>query len=134
MIAVDSSVAVAALITWHGAHEDARLVAAGASIPEHALLESYSVLTRLPNPLSPRDAAELLHRRFSASDILAPSLGSSELIAECAEHDLAGGASYDAIIALTANAHTAQLATRDRRAARTYELLGTDVLWVGVER
>jgi len=71
--ALDSSVVVAALASWHE-HHDAALAAvqealsseAGAIVPGHALVEAYSVLTRLPRPhrLRPADAARALQDTF----------------------------------------------------------------------
>ena len=129
MITIDTSVAVAAIATWHKAHEEARKAARGASIAEHALLETYAVLTRLPRPLAPHDAADVLQRRFPPDLVLAPAVDASELVRTCSDLGLAGGATYDALTGLTARAHGAQLLTRDRHASRTYDALGVDVSW-----
>jgi hypothetical protein len=49
MKAVDASVAVAAFGDWHRLNGAARAVLdRGATIPAHALLETYSVLTEFP--------------------------------------------------------------------------------------
>ncbi len=49
MIAVDSSVAVAAFGDWHRLNDTARAVLdEDAVLPAHALLETYSVLTGFP--------------------------------------------------------------------------------------
>lgn len=127
MIAVDTSVAVAALVGWHEAHEQARRAATGAGIPAHARLETYSVLTRLPPPhrLAPGIASELVGRRFPEPAILVPSARlSRRLVERCSELGLDGGAVYDALVGLTAAEAKRTLLTRDARAARTYELLG----------
>jgi predicted nucleic acid-binding protein len=66
--AVDASVVVAALLTWHEAHEPAFAALAtaveegGFVLPISALIECYAVLTRLPaaHRLRPSDAAGLL--------------------------------------------------------------------------
>jgi hypothetical protein len=50
LIAVDSSVAMPAMLAWHESHETSRDAARGASIPAHSLVECHSVLTRLPAP------------------------------------------------------------------------------------
>ena len=51
MIAVDSSVAIAAFGEWHALNEPAaRLLDGGVAIPTHAQLETYSVLTGFPLP------------------------------------------------------------------------------------
>lgn len=44
---------------------------------------------------------------------------------------IAGGAVYDAHVALAAAEHNAELATRDARAKTTYEICGVEVLIVG---
>lgn len=126
MIALDTSVVVAALLSWHEGHESARRAASGGAIPAHALLESYSVLTRLPAPhrVAPDVANRLLTGWFSPDTILhpAPALGAS-IVARLATAGIAGGAVYDALVALTAAEHGAELRTRDRRAAVTYDAL-----------
>jgi predicted nucleic acid-binding protein len=43
---------------------------------------------------------------------------------------ISGGAVYDAIVALTAAHHGRTLLSCDRRAARTYDRLGIDVIYV----
>ncbi|MEX2240756.1 MAG: PIN domain-containing protein [Burkholderiales bacterium] len=51
MIAADTSVVVAAFASWHEGHAAAlRALGRGVRVPAHVLLESYSVLTRLPPP------------------------------------------------------------------------------------
>jgi predicted nucleic acid-binding protein len=67
--ALDTSVLVAALAAWHERHDACR-VAVGALlsgdepplVPDHAVVESFSVLTRLPVAyrISPEDARALL--------------------------------------------------------------------------
>ncbi len=127
MIAIDTSVAVPALLSWHEAHDRARLAAKDAPIPSHALLETYSVLTRLPQPLSAGDAARLLGLTFTPDRILSPPRRiQRSVVATCAEAGLTGGAVYDAFIGLTAQHHGLTLLTRDRRATRTYLALGVE--------
>lgn len=61
----DTSVLVPALLSWHERHDDARRAVHGVrGVPAHVLVESYSVLTRLPAPsrLAPAAAADLLAR------------------------------------------------------------------------
>ena len=45
--------------------------------------------------------------------------------------DIAGGAVYDALVALAAVEHKVALATRDARARDTYETLGVEVVIAG---
>jgi predicted nucleic acid-binding protein len=47
------------------------------------------------------------------------------------ERGVFGGATYDGLIAITAAAEGATLLTLDRRALRTYSLVGVDVELVG---
>ena len=69
-IALDTSVLVAAFQPWHDDHGRARgaldrcLEAETPLIPSHALLETYSVLTRMPGAwrMAPGDAFELIDR------------------------------------------------------------------------
>ncbi len=51
MIAVDTSVVVAAFASWHEGHRSALAVLARhPRLPAHVAVESFSVLTRLPPP------------------------------------------------------------------------------------
>jgi toxin FitB len=132
-LAVDTSVAIPLLVATHTAHAavsrwwDGREL----SLSGHALPETYSVLTRLPGDLrlSPADAARLIAERFAKPLLLGPQMARRlpELLAELG---VAGGAVYDALVALAAREHGAQLATRDARAKATYETAGADVVIV----
>jgi predicted nucleic acid-binding protein len=120
---------VAALAAWHAGHESARRVAVDASIPAHARLEIYSVLTRIapPHRIEPEVMVEVLRRWFPARATLSPSASLARSIVEqCSEAGVSGGAVYDALVALTASEAGAKLVTRDERAARTYGRLGID--------
>jgi len=95
----------------------------------HALVETYSVLTRLPGDLrlAPPDAARLLRERFARPMVLGAA--DSARIAETASRlGITGGAVYDALVALAALRHDAELATRDLRARSTYEMVGARVV------
>jgi predicted nucleic acid-binding protein len=133
-LALDTSVAIPLLVRPHPAHTAVVRWAAGRelALAGHALAETYSVLTRLPDDLrvSPTDAAELLAERFSAPLLLDPATGSA-LPQVLAAAGVAGGAVYDALVALAALAHRTPLATRDARARSTYEAVGADVEIVG---
>lgn len=123
----DTSVVIPAVLTSHEAHRVVlgRLGRKQVRLPLHAAIESYSVLTRLPGDarLAPADAALLLRDRFSEPIELSPGNG-AELLHTFADLRLAGGAVYDALIAITARETNATLLTRDRRAAATYALIG----------
>jgi predicted nucleic acid-binding protein len=133
-LALDTSVAVPLLVASHRDHAavvrwwDRRDIA----LSGHALAETYSVLTRLPGDVrvTPVDAARLIGARFSAPLTLA-----DETVARLPDLlsslGIAGGAVYDALVALAAIEHDAELATRDARAKATYEVLGARVTIAG---
>jgi predicted nucleic acid-binding protein len=134
LTALDTSVAVPLLVRPHKAHGtvvrwwDGRAVA----LSGHALAETYSVLTRLPGDirLAPEDAARLLAERFPPPLDLGRKVTVS-LPQDLARLGIAGGAVYDAMIALAAVAAKCPLATRDGRAKNTYEAVGACVIVVG---
>jgi predicted nucleic acid-binding protein len=114
----DTSCMVAALCTWHERHEVAaaevnrRLGAREALIAAApALVEAYAVLTRLPPPhrLCPGDALALLDASFirTGRTVALDAQSYQSLLRESATEGIAGGRTYDAIIArcaLRANA------------------------------
>lgn len=127
MIAADTSVVVAAFASWHEGHEAAlRALRRGTRLPAQVLVESYSVLTRLPPPH--RAAASVveafLAERFPGVPLTLPGGEYRALLRAMAAAEVAGGAIYDALIAATAKHWAAPLLTRDRRAAPTYEKVG----------
>jgi len=133
-LALDTSVAVPLLVQTHRAHDavvrwwDGRELA----LSGHAVAETYSVLTRLPGDLrvAPADAARLLRARFAAHLQLKPRTAARlpELFAELG---IAGGAVYDALVALVAVEHDVVLATRDGRATATYQAIGARIVTAG---
>lgn len=127
MRAADTSVVVAALASWHEGHEAASAaVAAGVRLPAHCLLESYSVLTRLPPPhrFAPRVARDLLRARFDGPPLTLDGVAHRALLDRLVDAGLSGGATYDALIGVTSAGHDAVLLTRDQRAVRVYSVLG----------
>lgn len=127
MIAVDTSVVIAALVGDHAQHEVARpALEATPAIPAHVALECYSVLTRLPLPgrIPAAAAAELLAREFGGRAIALSAGQQERLLAGLPGLGIVGGAVYDALVAATAREHGLTLATLDRRAAGTYEAVG----------
>jgi len=106
--AFDTSVLVAALVDWHDDHERARralhraLANPPVVVPLHALLETYSVLTRLPAPhrLSPSTAVTLLEQTLrGATDLsVLPPEEAWTFLAELRDREVAGGTAYDALI------------------------------------
>lgn len=106
----DSSFMIAAVCTWHGFHQAARsevemrldrkesMVVAGP-----ALVETYSVLTRLPAPhrLAAEDAVSVLRANFIGGArivVLAPKEYRA-LLLDAPARGISGGRIYDAIIA-----------------------------------
>lgn len=129
-LVLDTSVAVPLLVTSHDSHRlvTAALGARAAALAGHALHETYAVLTRLPGDarVAPTDAVRLLRERFEPAAILdARSVRSAPAILAAA--GVAGGATYDGLVALAAQSAGVPLATRDRRAQSTYRLLGVSV-------
>jgi toxin FitB len=132
-VAVDTSVAIPLLVRSH--HDHAAVVrwwgGQDVALTGHALAETYSVLTRLPGDarLAAADAARLLTARFSAPLVLSSSR-TRKLPDTLARLGIAGGAVYDALVALAAKEHGAALATRDARARGTYDAVGVEVIVV----
>jgi predicted nucleic acid-binding protein len=120
----DTSVVVAAFASWHEQHAAARrLLDEGLRLVEHCALETYSVLTRLPPPhRSPRTVVrDFLAARFPQPLLRLSAPAFRDFVLHLPEHEVAGGAAYDALVAATAVAHGAELVSCDRRAAAVYE-------------
>jgi toxin FitB len=132
-VAVDTSVAVPLLVRTHQHHRTVVTWWAGRDIAlsGHALAETYSVLTRLPGDLrlAPADAARLVKTRFAAPFLLSAAKQRA-LPAMLSRLGIAGGAVCDALVALAAVEHGADLATRDARARGTCEAVGARVIVV----
>jgi len=132
-VAIDTSVAVPLLVRSH--HDHAAVVrwwgGQEVALSGHALAETYSVLTRLPGDarLAPADAARLLDARFSSALMLSSSR-TRKLPDTLSRLGIAGGAVYDALVALAAKEHGVTLATRDARARGTYDAVGVKVIVV----
>lgn len=125
--AVDSSLAIAAVLADHEAHELAEEALAGSQRTiAHVVTETYSVLTRLPPPhrLNPVDAADLIAARLPPARVTLEAERHASAPHALADAGVSGGATYDGLIALTALEHDLELLSRDRRAARTYRALG----------
>lgn len=111
-LALDTNVLVAAMQSWHSAHDRATqavsdaLRAGSVVVPVQVLFETYSVLTRTPKPrrLSPADALKLLEGTLHGKAEIVDLGGEStfELLQTLPGRDIAGGAAYDALIAATA--------------------------------
>jgi len=129
----DSSVVIAAFASWNRHHDAAvEALAEGAvrDLVAHAELESYSVLTRLPEPFraSPALVAEYLAEDYPGGRLALPERERRKLVRELASLSISGGAVYDAITALTAAHHGHSLLSCDRRAASVYARVDADVI------
>ncbi len=122
----DTSLLVPALTARHPEHEAARAaISSVTTLPGHVLLETYSVLTRLPPPLriGAREAAASVAALRHQVVALPPDRLRS-FVEECSRQGIVGGAVYDGVVAVTAAHHGLRLLTRDRRARTTYERIG----------
>lgn len=129
MITVDTSVVVAAFASWHEGHASGvKALARRPRAVAHVLVETYSVLTRLPPPhrAPARLARAFLVERFPGAPLGLPPQAYRTLIERAAEAGLTGGGVYDALVAATALHARARLLTRDRRAIPTYERVGVE--------
>jgi len=109
-VGLDTSVVVPLLAAEHASHEKTRREVerlrqqqASIVVAPHALLESYSVLTRMPPPyrFSPEAAEQLLRDNF-ADGAEVPGLAPESLwnwLQEFALKGISGGSIYDAVIA-----------------------------------
>ena len=134
MIAVDTSVVVAAFASWHEGHTSAAAaLARRPRVPAHVLLETYSVLTRLPPPhRAPAGlVAAFLAERFTAPPLVLPAAEHARLVGRAAETGIVGGSIHDALVGATVRHAGARLLSRDRRAAPTYERVGVEYEFIG---
>ena len=130
-LGLDTSAAIPLLVRTHLAHADVVRWWNGrdVALAGHALAETYSVLTRLPGDLrlAPADAARLLGERFGEPLVLGSDVA-RRLPDLLGRLGIAGGAVYDALVALAAVEHDVDLATRDARARATYVTVGARVV------
>lgn len=131
MRAVDTSVAIPMFASWHEDHGAVTsLLSETLAIPAHAMLETYAVLTRLPEPhRAPGPVvATWLDRQFD--EILDPPAGKAHrrFVRRLGDANITGGRSYDALVAATCIAHGRPLVSADDRARRTYDELGLEVI------
>jgi predicted nucleic acid-binding protein len=129
----DSSVVIAAFSSWHRDHE-AAIEALGDTVDlvAHAELESYSVLTRLPEPhrAAPTVVARYLRDDFPGVRMVLPDEKRRMLVTRLAGLSIVGGSVYDAIVAATAAHNGRRLLSCDRRAAHTYDRMGVEVTYL----
>ncbi len=124
MIACDTSVLIAAFARWHDSHDLAVVAVRRAdALIDHAAVETFSVLTRLPAPRrAPADlVTTFLDHHFPADGPRLRGPRSTEVLARARAGGIVGGAVYDLLVALTASAADATMLSLDRRAAATYQ-------------
>lgn len=134
MIALDTSVVVAAFASWHEFHEPAAAALhRRPRLPAPCALETYSVLTRLPPPhrASPAIVLEFLRASFPEPYLSLEPDRYPALIEMLVARGINGGATYDALVATVAGDSGATLLTCDRRAQRTYDKLGLTIDFIG---
>lgn len=133
-VALDTSVAVPALLRRHPAHTTVRAHLGDRPwrLTAHSAAETYSVLTRAPGDarVAPLDAARLM-RSSSEPPALLPAEIAGRLPDTLAPLHIAGGAVYDALVGLAAREAGLPLLTRDARALATYAAVGVDVELIG---
>lgn len=131
---VDTSVAVALLVSDHEAHAPTIAATDGMrlGLAGHAWFETYSVITRLPPGVrrSPAVVRVLLEQNFPGSWFL-DTAATARLTEELAGLGIAGSAVYDALVGAAARHHGLRLLTSDRRALRTYAALGLHAELIG---
>jgi predicted nucleic acid-binding protein len=134
MIAVDSSVVIAALAPWHEAHSSARaaIIEAEVRLPAHVAFETTSALSRMPKGrrIGPAVVLEALERGFTQPWLSLSSGALRDALRRAVEVGVRGGALYDALIAATAATHDAEILSADRRARRTYRAMGVGVRFI----
>ncbi|MGI8729080.1 MAG: PIN domain-containing protein [Solirubrobacteraceae bacterium] len=134
MIAPDSSIVVAALAPWHVAHAAARdaLATDDRRLIAHVAIETTSALSRMPEGrrIAPALVIEGLERAFPEAWLALDAEGSRAALRAAVDAGVRGGALYDALIAMTAEAHGVRLVSADGRARRTYDAVGVDVTLV----
>ena len=135
---VDTSCLVAAICAWHRRHADSageirrrrrlgeRMVVAG-----HTVLEAYAVLTRLPSPhrVSPDTARQVVLATAGEALVTLQPSGYRSLLDQLAKGSVAGGRSYDALIAACAlEARASVLLTLNEAHFRQFEVLGLKIV------
>ena len=125
--AVDTSVLVAAFASWHQDHLLAvDELARKPLLIAHSMVETFSVLTRLPEPqrAEPTMVAEFFERNFPRDPLTLGAPEARSVPVTLAGLGIVGGAAHDGLIALTARAGEATLVSLDQRAASTYRRCG----------
>ena len=127
---LDTSAAITLITPTADAHEAVLRRCRGLTLglAGHAVVETFSVLTRLPGGLrlSPAGARQVIDANFPASAFLGPR-EASRALAALTDAGIAGGSVYDGLVGLAAAAAGVLLVSCDRRAAPTYAALAVRV-------
>lgn len=131
----DSSVVIAAFASWNTHHDaaiDALVAGRVRDLVAHAELESYSVLTRLPEPFraDPKLVAEYLRDDYPGGRLVLPERERRRLVMRLADLSISGGAVYDAMTAATAAHYGHDLLSCDRRAEAVYDRLDVETVYL----
>ncbi|MGI8726158.1 MAG: PIN domain-containing protein [Solirubrobacterales bacterium] len=134
-VAADSSVLIAGFLPAHPALPEAttglQRVRSGGRLIAHTLAETYATLSTAPFDVEANTVLDYLDQFNPESAVGIEPDALSERLRELDCSGIHGGATYDALIAVTARDHGLTLLTLDRRAVRSYEALGTryELLW-----
>lgn len=124
---LDTSAAIAVVTPSHAGFTRVRETVRGRrlGLSGHALFETYSVLTRLPQADRPsaEQAVRLIRHNFPESRMLSAERQQA-LLDYVADRRLVGGQVYDALVAAAAVEADLPLISRDQRAAQVYEMVG----------
>lgn len=119
--------------SWHEDHGAVRsLLSEEMAIPAHVVLETYAVLTRLPEPHRVAGPAVATWLELQFVEVLDPPSGEAHrhLVTRLGNESITGGRTYDALVAATCLAHDRPLVSADHRARRTYDELGLEVILI----
>jgi predicted nucleic acid-binding protein len=132
LIAPDTSVLVAGFISGHRFHEEAASalaeVRSDGRLIAHTTAETFAVLSAPAGiyRAEPSAVVAYLDQFLESSPIQTRSDAHREALALLVDEGRAGGAVYDALIALAARDAQVALVSLDRRAERTYRLCGVE--------
>lgn len=111
-VALDSSYLIALLSHWHDKHEPTLQSyqhwknRAHIILPVHAILECYSVLTRIPPPyrLASEVARQIIEENFRTTTLIAEAKADAlwQKLQTASDLGIRGGQVYDALIAWSA--------------------------------